>query len=115
VRSQKTFKKNRAWPLFLETPLTLGPGSHLASFDRPLRARIPAGLMNSTEVTPFSLDMKLNGSGGLLIAPVGMQTQVVIDSPWADPSFQGAFLPVEREVAPVSSPPWPSSCSPRAG
>lgn len=83
-----------------ETSLTLGPGSHLASFDRPLRARMPAGLMNSTETTPFSLDMKLNGSGRLLIAPVGMQTQVVIDSPWADPSFQGAFLPVEREVAP---------------
>ena len=83
-----------------ETPLTLRPGSSLASFDRPLRARIPAGALNPDEATPFSLDMKLNGGQDLQIAPIGMQTEVMLDSSWADPSFQGAFLPVDREVTP---------------
>ncbi|MGI5869566.1 MAG: cell envelope integrity protein CreD [Kiritimatiellia bacterium] len=86
---------------FGDAPLTLEPGSNLASFDRPLRTRIPDGVLKPDEAMPFTLDLKLNGSRSLLIAPVGMQTHVALDSTWADPSFQGAFLPVEREVAPA--------------
>ena len=63
-----------------ETSLTLGPGSHLASFDRPLRARMPAGLMNSTGNDAVLARHEAQRQRRLRIAPVGMQTQVVIDS-----------------------------------
>jgi len=82
------------------TSLPLSPGPAMASFATPLRTRLPAGTLDPKKPTAFELDVKLNGSEGLCIAPVGMQTRVTLDSPWADPSFQGAFLPVQREVTP---------------
>jgi len=81
--------------------LPLAPGPTLASFANPLRARVPAHALDSKLPIPFALDLTLNGSGSLSVAPVGMQTRVSFDSPWADPSFQGAFLPVRREVTPA--------------
>jgi len=81
--------------------LPLSPGPALASFANPLRARLSARVFDPAKPTAFALDVKLNGSDALRIAPVGMQTQVTIDSPWANPSFQGAFLPVQRDVTPT--------------
>jgi inner membrane protein len=81
--------------------LPLSPGPTLASFANPLRARVPARALESGKPTAFALDLKLNGSGGLNIAPVGMQTRVTLDSPWPNPSFQGAFLPAQRDVSPT--------------
>lgn len=83
------------------TSLPLTPGPTLATFPSPLRARLPAGAFDPAKPTAFTLDVALNGSDALRIAPVGMQTQVTLDSTWADPSFQGAFLPVQREVTPA--------------
>ncbi len=48
----------------------------------------------------FSFDLDLNGSTGLLIAPLGRTTDVRLTSPWASPSFIGSFLPRERTVRP---------------
>jgi len=49
---------------------------------------------------PFRLELTINGSGGLRIAPIGESSNVRMASTWPDPSFQGAFLPTEREVGP---------------
>ncbi|WP_223650305.1 cell envelope integrity protein CreD [Hymenobacter psoromatis] len=46
----------------------------------------------------FTLDLDLNGSTGLLVAPLGRQTTLHLTAPWADPSFIGAFLPVRRTL-----------------
>ena len=46
----------------------------------------------------FSFDLSLNGSTGLLVAPLGRQTSLHLSAPWADPSFIGAFLPVRRTL-----------------
>jgi inner membrane protein len=46
----------------------------------------------------FSFDLDLNGSTGLLLAPLGRQTTVHLSAPWPDPSFIGDFLPTQREV-----------------
>ena len=43
----------------------------------------------------FAFDLDLNGSTGLLLAPLGRQTTLHLSAPWADPSFIGAFLPQE--------------------
>lgn len=48
--------------------------------------------------TPFRLALSLRGSGELSFAPAGETTEVTLRSPWAHPSFAGAFLPEERSV-----------------
>lgn len=47
----------------------------------------------------FQFDMDLNGSGQLSFVPTGKKTIVKLTSPWADPSFNGEFLPDDREVS----------------
>lgn len=42
--------------------------------------------------------LKLKGSERLNFTPVGKSTTVRIEGPWADPSFDGEFLPENREV-----------------
>ncbi len=80
--------------------LPMTPGVRLASFGSPLRTRVPADAFAGRAPVPFELDLSLNGSGNFLVAPVGMQTRMALDSSWADPCFHGAFLPLQREVTP---------------
>jgi inner membrane protein len=47
----------------------------------------------------FSLELTLNGSSHFSVVPTGRETVVHLDSPWADPSFDGAYLPVNREIS----------------
>ena len=47
----------------------------------------------------FDLDINLNGSRSIQVVPAGKETMVTMQSPWPSPSFDGAFLPDEREVA----------------
>lgn len=47
----------------------------------------------------FSLTLNLGGSTDILFVPAGETTDVVLESPWSDPSFIGGFLPVSREIA----------------
>lgn len=51
------------------------------------------------KTVPFSFDLAFNGSQRLLFTPLGRTTDVNLSSPWADPSFGGAFLPDERTVS----------------
>ncbi len=46
----------------------------------------------------FKITLSLNGSRDLYFAPLGRATQVEVSSAWADPSFQGAFLPESHTI-----------------
>jgi len=46
----------------------------------------------------FAFDISLNGSKKLFFTPLGKLTQVDINSTWNNPSFDGSFLPNQREV-----------------
>lgn len=46
----------------------------------------------------FYMDINLNGSQSLNFYPLGEVTNVEIGSSWENPSFQGNFLPVERDI-----------------
>lgn len=59
---------------------------------------VPVSLQ-SGETHPFKIELALKGSGTLFFTPVGKVTEVKITSPWADPSFTGAFLPDEKTVS----------------
>ena len=46
----------------------------------------------------FALETELQGSERLDLVPAGKTTQVSLASPWANPSFGGAYLPAKRNV-----------------
>lgn len=46
-----------------------------------------------------SLQVNLKGSQRLDFTPAGKTTIVKVASPWADPSFDGEFIPYERQVS----------------
>ncbi|MEM0991825.1 MAG: cell envelope integrity protein CreD [Bacteroidota bacterium] len=46
----------------------------------------------------FDFEIDLNGSQNIYFTPVGATTTVALSSAWSTPSFQGAFLPDERNV-----------------
>jgi inner membrane protein len=48
---------------------------------------------------PFQVQASLKGSEYLYFTPVGKVTEVVMNSPWADPGFTGAFLPDQKQVS----------------
>lgn len=77
----------------------LKPGSHLDGLPGGVYARVK-GLSPQTEDLPFEIALTLNGSRSLRFAPVGENNDVQISSAWPDPSFQGAFLPSQRDVRP---------------
>ncbi len=74
------------------------PGPGAADFlGSGLHAPLPGPGRPGT-VLPFAFDLTLGGSGRLAVVPVGDETVVALASPWRDPSFDGAWLPVERRV-----------------
>ncbi len=46
----------------------------------------------------FNFSLTLNGSYGLFFTPAGKTTRVAMTSPWSAPSFDGAFLPDQRDI-----------------
>lgn len=47
---------------------------------------------------PFAMTLAVAGSDGIAILPAGSDTDIRLSSPWPDPSFDGAYLPVTRSV-----------------
>ena len=76
-------------------PFEPGAGEHAGS-----RAAIHAPLGGPLErdEIEFEIALALNGSSELRFAPLGKETSVRVAADWADPSFQGAWLPTDREV-----------------
>ncbi len=48
--------------------------------------------------TPFSFKLNLNGSEQINFTPMAEETNVNMESTWASPSFNGAFLPTKRKI-----------------
>lgn len=61
----------------------------------------PSVIQGETAPRGFSFHAELvfTGSQSLTAAPAARETQVEIASDWPHPSFTGAFLPAEREIA----------------
>ena len=56
-------------------------------------------IIESSQKHKFNVTLKVNGSEGISFTPLGKTTKVNITSNWADPSFNGAFLPDSREIS----------------
>ena len=48
----------------------------------------------------FSFELKLNGSRLLSFLPFAREMDVNINSTWASPSFEGAFIPSDKKITP---------------
>jgi len=64
-----------------------------------ISCRVPIQPADSSSLEwKFSLDLNFNGSSNLNFIPIGKTTNVAIKSEWKNPSFDGAFLPDNREI-----------------
>src|SRR5262245_39578688 len=64
----------------------------------PITDASPAGTS-----TTFAMTLTIAGSDGILFLPAGSETTVRLRSPWPEPSFEGAYLPIERSVTPTGA------------
>ncbi|MFA5203316.1 MAG: cell envelope integrity protein CreD [Lentisphaeria bacterium] len=80
--------------------LPLLPGCRLPGFETgvmaSLRDVLPAAAKSAA--IPFQFNLTFNGSKLISFAPAGVETEVRLAADWPDPSFEGAFLPGQREV-----------------
>lgn len=92
LKDQVTLQWNEQQRVFepgIPIPGVAGSGIHVAL------ALDPVG----TAAHRFRINVALKGSGSLFFTPLGKVTTVKMNSPWADPSFTGAFLPDEKNIS----------------
>jgi inner membrane protein len=76
----------------LNEPSNINSGSGIHA---PLRKLLKA----ETKDYQFTIPLQLRGSERLDFVPMGKLTQVNLDSNWANPSFQGGWLPEQPEIS----------------
>lgn len=83
-----------------ESSETFQPGLEASEvLDTGISTRVPVGSQPpATGQYAFAFEVDVNGSGTLMATPLGQETTLRLTSPWATPSFDGAFLPDERTV-----------------
>ena len=78
----------------------LEPGAGMGPFPDGLGAAVelPQPGDDGDAVIPFEIHVELAGSEGLHFLPMARETAVELAAPWANPSFDGAFLPETRDL-----------------
>ena len=71
--------------------------SLLGLFDGSLQYRLEKGWRDRNR-NSFAVNLKLRGAGSMSFLPFGDETVVHLSSDWTAPSFNGAFLPSERDL-----------------
>jgi len=91
--------KNRIKMNWAGSELEVDPGSKLDDLiPSGITIRLP-DIKEQIENKPdFNFQLDLQGSKNLSFIPVGSNTDVAISSPWTSPSFNGNFLPKERNI-----------------
>jgi inner membrane protein len=81
-----------------EVPLE--PGERRGPFPDGLGAKLQLGSFaeSGSQALPFEIEVEMAGSERLHFLPLGRETDVELTAPWANPSFDGAFLPDQRSV-----------------
>ncbi|WP_020567487.1 cell envelope integrity protein CreD [Neolewinella persica] len=82
---------------FGDVPLSLGPGTVTNEIFQS-GASVPVAITGQEQEIDFSFALDLNGSSALYFRPFGKRTTVTMTGGWANPSFDGGFLPQSREI-----------------
>ncbi len=64
-----------------------------------IHARLLKGVEEKTKEYGFSIPIEFRGSESLDFVPMGKLTQVKLSSNWANPSFQGGWLPEKPSIS----------------
>jgi len=73
-------------------------GTLQAAHPRGFHADVAESFAGARRPLAAEVGIELVGTGELAVAPVGGSTQVALASDWPHPSFDGRFLPLERQV-----------------
>lgn len=78
--------------------IPISAGSRLQNFDI---AGVNCKLQDpeKEQKIDFEISLSLNGSQQISFIPVGKTTEIELKSSWNSPSFDGAYLPVERKIS----------------
>lgn len=100
LKSSATLKIDGARTLAFEPSLGLAAAGQNGIHARlvPLSERI-AGPGTAPAAFTFEIALDYRGSTTLRFAPAARDTKVAITSDWPHPSFQGSFLPDQRDVS----------------
>lgn len=82
---------------FAGTEHTFTPGVAVRNIV-PTGVSTKIDLTNISKEVAFESSFSIRGAESVKYIPVGKETNVSVTSPWKSPSFDGAFLPVDREV-----------------
>lgn len=55
-------------------------------------------LASSPKIIPFEIKYKVRGLNEIFVSPLGKSNSISISGNWKDPSFEGNFLPVEKNI-----------------
>jgi inner membrane protein len=76
------------------------PGSvHTNLFPSGIHVKMPDLEELGVDPIEFDISMRLKGNDRIYLVPVGRDTKVRMRSEWDDPSFIGAYLPVDHEIS----------------
>jgi inner membrane protein len=82
-----------------ERNLNVNPGSRLTNLiPSGVTVMVPEISISSQGKYIFQIDLNLQGSRNISFIPVGNITRVELASTWPSPSFNGKFLPDQREI-----------------
>jgi len=79
--------------------LRFAPGSKLAELGGGVHAELTDIDVQNIESFQFAIQLELQGTSRFWLAPLGRETEVVLEGDWPHPSFFGNFLPIERNVS----------------
>lgn len=79
-------------------PFVMLPGSKIPGYTSGAHAAVGNPAAHGGPID-FSLSLDLNGSSTIQFAPLGIRNIVSLRSSWANPKFQGSFLPADRSLA----------------
>ena len=82
---------------FDKKDITVYSGSNLDFFLHGFHGEFP--LSKDLKDFSFNVDMQVNGMGRIAYIATAEENKVAIESDWAHPSFDGAFLPATREIS----------------
>ncbi len=91
--------QNRAQLNWSGKELHFEPGTGLLATELP-GFHSPVSISAESRELSFAAEFDLRGSFMLRFAPLGKSTEAAIKADWADPSFQGAYLPAASTIGP---------------
>jgi inner membrane protein len=82
------------------TPVEIVAGTDLAWLEQGISGAIGPAFWPEERRLPFEVEMEIIGTDRISFVPVGATMHAEIESAWPHPSFDGGFLPDERNIGP---------------